>query len=99
MNDVQRQDRKLFIKELLRPGRLFLTLVPLFVLWLIREPFLEGPGLFTFTLVAGLIVLASGWSAFTASVKNRFINKRYEALWIGCKDRLSRFEEVIGKMR
>jgi len=99
MNDVQQQDRKLFTQEMLRPGRLFLTLVPLFVLWLIRQPFLDEFGLFGFTLVAGLILLASLWTAFTASVKRRFINKRYEALWIGCKDRLERFDDVLTKMR
>jgi len=98
VNDVQRQDRKLFIKELLRPGRLFFTLVALIFLWSLHSAIDSFP-LFLFTLLNGLVLLTYGWTSYTASVRNRFINKRYEALWNGCRDRLERFQDVLGKMR
>lgn len=99
MTDIQRQDRKLFLQELLRPGRLFVAFVPLLVMFIVRQQLLEQFGVFGFTLVTGFVLLALAWVAFSASLKRRFTNKRYEALWNGCKDRLTRFEDVLDKMK
>jgi hypothetical protein len=95
MNDIQRQDRKLFIAEIVKPARFVLTLLALAAIRAAHNG-IDLPlqlALYAIPLIALLLV------AYSSSQKKRFYNKRYEALWEGCKDRLRRFEEVLGKMR
>lgn len=96
MNDVQRQDRKLFFGELFKPYRLallFAVVVPLcFIFWDTKS----AP-LFLLSIIVPSVVWAI--SSYSASVGRRFQDKKYEALWNGCKDRLSRFEDVLGRSR
>lgn len=94
MDEIRRQDMKLFLKELLVPFRLIISLVGLFVVYGVAEHSLRF-GLFLF---AGLIAIV-GLTAIKDSVEKRFHNKRLKALWTGCQDRLLRFEEVLKKMR
>lgn len=100
MDDVRRQDRKLFIRELLRPARLFVTGVAIVTLL--------GPfgtlmnwqwGWNWYLALLGLIGVCHTAASYNASLGKRFLQKRYEALWTGCQERLKLFEEVLAKMR
>lgn len=101
MDDIRRQDMRLFIKELLAPSRLILTGflgLMSFMFWKAQTLFgsdVPPQAVVTWILLLGLhAILAHG-----ASVKKRFVNRRFEALWTGCEDRLIRFREVLRKLR
>ncbi len=97
MDDIRRQDMRLFAKEMANPARIILSLA---VILLLYARFVNGSGGFLpFFLGSAFLLFASGVTAWTASVKKRFLSKRMEALWNGCEDRLKRFEEVLKKMR
>jgi hypothetical protein len=99
MNDIQRQDMRLFVRELFRPGRIFLLLVVVafFAMWVsVTRYGTHWPIGFVVALISAAIWAAS---AFNASKQKRFYSKRFESMWTGCKDRLARFEEVLNKMR
>jgi len=97
MTDIRQQDRRLFARELTRPYRLIGLLLSYAILYSFRG-FLGHDLVVLLGLAA---VPAAVWltSSHSASVQTRFYNKRYEAMWKGCQDRLARFNEVIGKMR
>jgi hypothetical protein len=97
MDDIRGQDRRLFTRELLRPGRIFLSAVAISFVTLIFSS-----GNMSFPVLLALIaapLVTHGLSSYNVSLKKRFLNKRFEALWNGCQDRLERFEEVLKKMR
>jgi hypothetical protein len=97
MDDIRRQDRKLFVQEFLSPT------------WVVCSLFACGIiGAFTFQASASYFEVACaiptvlGGSAILAwysSEKKRWLNPRSEALWKGVEDRLSRFDEAIRRMR
>jgi hypothetical protein len=100
MDDVSRQDRRLFVREILRPGRVFVSGIAILTLlgpfgglanWMM--------GWNWYLAVLGFIGICHVGSAFNASLGKRFLQKRYEALWNGCQERLKLFDEVLGKMR
>ena len=94
MDDVRRQDLRLFSKELLNPGRVVITVAVLGVLYAqcIGGFYKNFPLFFVGTIVTLAIYATNAW---VNSLKKRFIGKRYESLWRGCQDRLMRFEEVM----
>jgi len=100
MDDVKRQDRKLFVREIWRPARVFVTSVAVLTL---LGPFgtLSGWqwGWNWYLAMLGLIGICHTAAAYNASLGKRFLQKRYEALWNGCQERLKLFEEVLAKMR
>ncbi len=97
MDDVQRQDLRLFLRELASPGRLILTLGGSFLLY--NFPlFHPGPSQEKLLTIAVVVGIYFGTS-FNVARQKRFLNKRYQALWGGCQDRLKRFNEVLRKMR
>ncbi len=100
MDDVARQDRKLFLQECCRFGRVFLSgLALLFFLVAVQAPFVDTFGFGGLLAAVGAIFVAHGLSAYSASIKRRFVNKRYEALWNGIAERLRLFDEVQARMR
>jgi hypothetical protein len=99
MDEIRRQDRTLFLKELAAPIRLAGLLLCLWLLYatlfehdLIPIPFMRP----TFAFVIGGYIVTT---AYQSSVKKRFRNERFRQLWEGCRDRHTRFEEVLKKMR
>ncbi len=98
MHDIQRQDRKLFYKEVLSPSRIALSIILIPAAWLFF-------GLFSgFALpwkLAGVlaVIIGHALASYNASIGKRFIDKRYEILWNGCQERLKLFDEVLKKMR
>jgi hypothetical protein len=99
MDDIRREDRRLFLRESLKPGRLILVaLILAAVLAMKLGPATDMP----FTWFLGFLltpVLIHLLNARNEARAKRFRIKRFEALWNGCQDRLDRFEEVLGQMR
>lgn len=98
MEEIRRQDVRLWVREMLSPGHLvFLT--PLLFVFLVAandgRPGAFVPALFITVIVLGLYALA----AWRASKAKRFREPRFARLWEGCRDRMSRFEEVLSKMK
>lgn len=96
MNDVQAQDRKLFVRELLSPGRILLSIVLIPIFWFILRE--SAGGSWPIAALLGILI-GHGLTSYNASISKRFIDKRFEILWNGCQDRLRLFEEVLKKMR
>lgn len=101
MDDIKRRNWKVFSQELLSPGRLVLMLFVDWLLFLFLKT--KQPAFSQFPLgVIPLWVLtfaACGVLAYRSSLDKRFINSRFKALWTGCQDRLTRFDEVLRKLR
>jgi hypothetical protein len=94
MDDIRRQDLRLFAKELLSPWRLICTIAVVAVLLGNIASF--GAVVLPMSVIA--VFVSTVW-AWMESDKKRFQNKRFKSLWLGCQDRLSRFEEVLKRMR
>lgn len=89
MDDIRRQDRKVFFKELTRLTRM--------VLWagLTALTYIILGGLGVWQGFAVIPVLAWVATAYFDSIPRRFINRRFLLLWQSCQDRLERFEEAL----
>src|SRR5579862_9944123 len=101
MDDIRRQDLRLFFKEMVAPGRIFMSVLAgavFFLFWKVTSSFEAGIPLPALISWVG-IVFAHTAFAWSASLKHRFLNKRFQALWNGCQDRLARFEDVLKKLR
>jgi len=94
MEDIRRQDLRLWAKEFLEPMSLLGTAVFLGVAWL----FFNG-SLPKLAVAALAILFLAGMRALGASIDARFYNQRHRALWKGCQDRYKRFEEALKRMR
>ena len=94
MDEIRKQDMRLFFRELLSPLRLGAT-TALVVIILAASTSIGAKAL-PFALI--VVLMSSIW-AWTEAEKRRFLNKRSHSLWLGCQDRLARFEEVLKKMR
>lgn len=94
MEDIRRQDIRLFVKELLSPFRLICTLA-IAILFLGNAPSIGGVA---YPMAVIVVFVSSVW-AWMESDKRRFSNKRFQSLWMGCQDRLARFEDVLKRMR
>ena len=94
MDDIRRQDLRLFTKELLSPWRLICTIAVVGIL--LGNIGSLGPVALPMSVIA--VFVSTVW-AWMESDKKRFLNKRFKSLWLGCQDRLSRFEEVLKRMR
>lgn len=101
MDDVRRQDLQLFLKEVALPGRIIVSVLAglmFFMFWRVQSMF--EPGIPLRAWISWIAIAGAHASiAWSASVKRRFLGKRFEALWNGCQDRLNRFNEVLKKAR
>lgn len=98
MDDIRRQDRRIFQREALRPGRILVSLFFLFVgmgIWGASENGTAGAAL----AIVGGVVIFHGLRAYSASLKRRWLSRRFEALWNGCLDRLKLFDEVRDRVK
>ncbi|HRF59404.1 MAG TPA: hypothetical protein PLH94_05750 [Fimbriimonadaceae bacterium] len=93
MEDIVRQDRRLLVRELIRPRRVFALCATGLALWLLL-PVVGIPRVW-------IVVLAAVWAAaaYLASSKRRFQNRRYELLWNACEDRLEKFGVALKAMK
>ncbi len=95
MEDIRRQDQRLFVRELLRPGNVLVTLGGASLLALLGRYL--GPSYAISAFCLPFVVHT--YTAHNRSLHCRWLNKRYEAIWTSVQDRLERFEEVLAKMR
>jgi hypothetical protein len=99
MDDIRRHDKNLLVKELLNPGRLILAAIAAGFVFISRSTFLWEMNILWQAVGFSIIALVYVNSSYKEAKRKRFINKRFEALWNGCKDRFTRLEDVLGKMR
>jgi len=95
MDDIRRQDRSLYVRELLRPGNVILALGGAFIFGWVFGHF----GIPWLIAGIGAPIIVHIVSAWNRGVAARFRSKRYLALWNSVEDRLARFEEVLTRMR
>ncbi len=100
MDDIRRQDLKVFLRELFAIPRVAIVLC---VIVLIGAVFrVDSGSLYSFVRAVpawGIVLGTATLTAYNGSLEKRFINRRYQALWRGCQDRLSRFNEVLKRLR
>ena len=99
MDDVSRQDRRLLVRELLKPRRLGLLAVAGFVVWGLNSVAPSFFGEFFIALAACAALALHVGTSVSEAKRKRFLHTRFASLWQGCQDRLARFDEVFGKMR
>lgn len=103
MTDVQRQDRKLFLRELVRPRRLVWLALLGFGSFMIQNLFGEWPWqMMPPSVVAALALALIGsyvWGSYRDAREKRFYDRRYRLLWENCERRLKLFEEVLKKLK
>jgi hypothetical protein len=94
MDEVRRQDVRLFLRELITPSRV--------IVYILCAGFAYGAFANEtprYAIPIAFVLIWCGATAWSTSVRKRFRNKRMESLWSGCQDRLARFEEVLKRMR
>ncbi len=97
MDDLRRHDAQRLVREIVSPGRLILSLGFAFAVWVI---FAGMHNDFGKALVGWVfIVLGHFGVAMQAAERKKWTNSRMAALWSGCQDRMTRFEEVLKRMR
>lgn len=104
MDDIAIRDKEILRRELLKFDRIgqFFTVFALSALVGVLSGMSNRSGA---TGISVALILASilGFSVYRMAAKearkNRFIDKRFEALWETCLDRMARFEEVLRKMK
>lgn len=79
---------------MLRPERLLILLPTLFLTFVAAQS--SSVGLF---LIGFGFAVAYLWVTWKESIGKRFINPRFAERWAGCQDRLTRFEQVLSKLR
>ncbi len=100
MDDVARQDRRLFLREVFAPGRLFLSALFLaLALFPLRRLLFDSGGIGLVVAALAAIGTAHVLTAYRASIERRFLNKRFWALWNGVHERLKLFDEVLRRSR
>ncbi len=95
MDDIRRQDRSLFVRELLRISNVILTIGAAFFFGWTLGHF----GIPWLLAGVGTPLILHVTAAWNRGVARRFKSKRYLALWNSVEDRLARFEEVLTRMR
>lgn len=99
MDDIRRQDLRIFLKECISPNRIVITILAVFFSARALFSAMEDDGVLYAFLIGFTIVGISATEAWFRSEKNRWQNPRMRALWEGCEDRLVRFEETTRKLR
>lgn len=100
MDDIKRQDLKVFLREFLSLPRMLVVLCAIvFIGALMRLDHASTAQWIRAICYWTLVVGVSGVTAYSASLSQRFINPRYRELWHGCQDRLARFNVVLKRLR
>lgn len=100
MDEIRRQDMRLFAREALSPWRLVAYFVALALAYNVgRQWGVFDSQAYRFAItVPAFLIAASLYSAYSNSVRKRFRNPRMRALWEGCQDRLTRFDETVKRL-
>lgn len=96
MEDIQRQDQKLFWREVASPGRVVLSLAFFGLIFGGLASFIPWP----VTVAATLAVFVThGLTSYNRSIEKRWLSPHFHELWNRSRDRLSRFQDVLKQMR
>ena len=87
------------MRELLRPNRIALIAVGAVVGWGLNSVAPSFFGDYFIGLAACAVLAVYGVACVSEAKKKRFLQPRFATLWMGCRDRLARFDEVFRKMR
>lgn len=97
MEDIKAVDRKLFWKEATRFGRLFLSAAALFfVLGPMQWAGLPLPLVLGFSCAT---LVGHALFSYQASIRKRFINRRFAAHWNALSERLDLFDQVMQRVQ
>ncbi|MEA2553022.1 MAG: hypothetical protein QOJ65_1198 [Fimbriimonadaceae bacterium] len=100
MDDIRRQDLKVFLREFLAVPRVLIVLCLIVLVGAVLRLDEAGAVGFARAIPIWAIILATAaMTAYNSSRELRFLNRRYKALWDGCQDRLARFNEVLKRLR
>lgn len=100
MDDIRRHDLQVFLRELFYLPRVAVVLLAIVLVGAAFQAFSPTSiGLLRSIPVWIMIVVAASLYSYNISLSRRFVNRRYEALWRGCQDRLARFNEVLGRLK
>ncbi|MBV6490867.1 MAG: hypothetical protein KJZ62_10655 [Fimbriimonadaceae bacterium] len=96
MEDIKAVDQKLFWKEAAHPGRLIFSTAAMYLIW---GPLYWADMSMSFVMGLAYAVLAGhALVSYRASVRKRFINRRFEAHWNSLKERLDLFDQVMQRV-
>lgn len=97
MDDIRRRDQAIFLKEAIDAGRILTS----FVAGLLVYSFLNlgDAGLLWTVASLSLVLLGHMVTSWNASKRKRFVNRRFETLWAGCRERCEKLDEVLSRMR
>lgn len=97
MDDLRRHDAQRLVREIVSPGRLIVSLGFVMAIWVI---FVGMQNDWAKAFVGWFfVVLGHFATAMQAAERKKWSNSRMAALWSGCQDRMTRFEDVIKRMR
>lgn len=100
MDDIKRQDLKVFLREFFSLTRMLVVLcLIVFIGAVLRLDHASGTAWARAILYWILVLIGAAAYAYSMSLNHRFINKRYRDLWQGCQDRLARFNVVLKKLK
>jgi len=94
--EIRKADQRIFWRAALRPNRIVLFLLFLFVCGSITAG-TNNPAFIIGGVLFGTIVYYT--RADAAAKRKRFINSRFMSLWNGCRERFESFEEGINKLK
>lgn len=97
MDEIRREDKKLFMKEILRPSTIAATVGYMVIVGAMLAGSQPNPVMALALFLAGPVFI--GLRAYSRSVDKRFIHPRFGELWEGCRDRHARFDAVLTQMR
>jgi hypothetical protein len=92
MYDIRLRDRQVFVRELLRPGPVFLLLLAL----VFNSVFFFTPPLF---VVSSGVLAWAVVAAYNRSIPKRFYSNKFLMLWTACQDRLKRFNSALAEAK
>src|SRR5690242_7946599 len=100
MEDIKRQDLKVFLREFFALPKLLIMLCMIVFIGAVMR--LDHANAYHWARACAywiMVVIGSGVMAYNASLDKRFINPRYREMWRGCQDRLARFNIVLKKLK
>jgi hypothetical protein len=97
MDDLRRHDAQRLVREIVSPGRLFVSLAAALAVFVMFAGMQNNLGRCVFGWV--FILLGHFGMAMQAADRKKWTNSRMAALWSGCQDRMTRFEDVLKRMR
>lgn len=98
MDDIVREDRRIFQRELLSSGRVVYTILFLGAIIGINLA-ANNSWLGSYLIPSAVVLVGWGLLSYKAALKKRFRSRKFEALWNECVGRLDLFDDVLKRTR